>query len=289
MLSNVQEYYHATSLRDALRRLRKGEPEIPVPVTGAFHLIASKLRAATCLVDISGAGVDSIAIAGKKIVIGGAATFQQIATSEPLHQVLNGVLPKSARTYSTIIQRNTTTLQDALFGYATYFDLWTALVALDAQVTVHGTARKLVPLHQFFSPENRAVLSNQEIATEFSFKLPGGDTGASLQRLALTDGDVVAILNVVAVLKLSGKKCAEARVAVGGGLPDPVRLNSIEQELAGQRLDRSLVETLSRRVPDLIQPVSDLRGSAQYRKQIGAVLVRRAIEAAYQEAKGREL
>jgi len=37
MLSNVQEYYHATSLRDALKKLRKNEQHVPVPVTGAFH------------------------------------------------------------------------------------------------------------------------------------------------------------------------------------------------------------------------------------------------------------
>ena len=45
MFANVREYYHATSLRDALKRLGKNDEQIPVPVTGAFHLIASRLRA----------------------------------------------------------------------------------------------------------------------------------------------------------------------------------------------------------------------------------------------------
>ena len=57
MFANVQEYYHATSLRDALKKLGKNEQQIPVPVTGAFHLISSKLRAATCLVDVSAVGL----------------------------------------------------------------------------------------------------------------------------------------------------------------------------------------------------------------------------------------
>src|SRR5206468_776165 len=193
MSSHATEYYHATSLKDAVKKLGKNGENIPVPVTGAFHLIAGKLRAATCLVDISAVGIDAVTVDGKKVTIGGAANFQQIVKG--LGDVLNGVVSKSARAYSTIIQRNTTTLQDALFGYATYFDLLTALLALDTQVTVQGKSKKVVPLAQFFSKDNRAVLSNQEVATEFSFKLLGGDVGASLQRIALTVGDAVAILN----------------------------------------------------------------------------------------------
>jgi carbon-monoxide dehydrogenase medium subunit len=289
MLSNVQEYYHATSLRDALKKLRKNEQHVPVPVTGAFHLVARKLQAATCLVDISAVGLDYVKVEGKKLAIGGTATFQQIVKSKELNEAMNGLLPKAARTYSTIIQRNTTTLQDVLFGYATCFDLLTALLALDTQVTVQGKGKEIVALQQFFSKENRAVLSNQEIASEFSAKLPSGDTGTSLQRLALTDGDAVAILNVAVVLKMAGKKCAEVRIAVGGGLPAPVRLTAIEQELGGKSLDAALAESVSARVADLIQPVSDIRGSAQYRKQISGVLVRRALEEAYQFAKGRSL
>jgi carbon-monoxide dehydrogenase medium subunit len=282
MISNAQEYYCAASLKDALKKLRKNGEQIPVPVTGAFHLIAGKLRAATCLVDISATGLDYVKVDGRKVAIGGTATFQQIVKAKDVPEVLRN----SARAYSTIIQRNATTLQDALFGYATYFDLLTALLACDTQVTVQGKAKRVVPLAQFFSKENRAVLTNQEIATHFTFKMPAA---ASLQRLALTDGDAVAILNVVAVLKMTGKKCAEARIAVGGGLPAPVRLPAIEQELTGKPLDRALVELVAGKVAGMIEPVSDIRGSAQYRKQVSGVLVRRAIEEAYRNAKGREL
>jgi carbon-monoxide dehydrogenase medium subunit len=276
-------------LRDALKKLGKNDKQLPVPVTGAFHLISSKLRAATCLVDVSGVGLDYVKLEGRKLAIGGTATFQQIVTSKELTEALHGLLPKAARMYSTKIQRNATTLQDALFGYATYFDLLTALLALDAQVKVLGKQKRVVPLQQFFVKDNRAVLGNQEIAAEFSAKLPSGDVGASLQRVALTDGDSVAILNTVAVLKMTGKKCAEIRIAVGGGLPAPVRLMALEQELTSQTLDAALVESVSAKAGELIQPVSDVRGTAQYRKRISGVLVRRAVAEAYQQAKGREL
>jgi carbon-monoxide dehydrogenase medium subunit len=289
MFANVQEYYHATSLRDALKRLGRNDEQVPAPVTGAFHLISSKLRAATCLVDVSGVGLDYVKLEGRKLAIGGTATFQQIVASKEPGEALHGLLPKAARAYSTRIQRNATTLQDVLFGYATYFDLLTALLALDTQVIVQGKQKRVVPLQQFFVKDNRAVLSNSEIATEFSAKLPSGDIGASLQRVAVTDGDSVAILNVVAVLKMTGKKCAEIRITVGGGLPAPVRLTLLEQELTGPALDAKLVESVSARAGELIQPVSDVRGTAQYRKQISGVLVRRAIAEAYQQAKGRAL
>ena len=260
-----------------------------MPVTGAFHLISSKLRAATCLVDVSGVGLDYVTLEGRKLAIGGTATFQQIVASKELGAALNGLLPTAARAYSTRIQRNATTLQDVLFGYATYFDLLTALLALDTQVKVQGKQKRVVPLQRFFVREGRAVLSNSEIAAEFGAKLPSGHVGASLQRVALTDGDAVAILNVVAVLKMTGKKCIEIRIAVGGGLPAPMRLTSLEQELTGKPLDPALVDSVSAKVADLIQPVTDVRGTAQYRKQISGVLVRRAIAEAYQNAKGKAL
>lgn len=289
MFANVREYYHAASLRDALKKLGKDDEQVPVPVTGAFHLVSSKLRAATCLIDVSGVGLDYVKLEGRKLSIGGTATFQQIVASKELGEALHGLLPNAARAYSTRIQRNATTLQDVLFGYATYFDLLTALLALDTQVKVQGKQKRVVPLQQFFVKENRAVLSNSEIAAEFSAKLPSGGVGASLQRVALTDGDSVAILNVVAVLKMAGKKCAEVRIALGGGLPAPVRLTALEQELTGQVLEAALVESVSAKAGELIQPVSDVRGTAQYRKQISSVLVRRAIAEAYQQAKGRAL
>ncbi|HUJ71489.1 MAG TPA: FAD binding domain-containing protein [Verrucomicrobiae bacterium] len=289
MAATVQEYYYPKDLRDALKKLGRNDEQVPVAVTGAFHLISSKLRAATCLVDISAVELDYVKVDGKKLAIGGTATFQQIAASKELDAVLDGLLPKAARAYSTRIQRNTTTLQDVLFGYATYFDLLTALLALDAQVTARGKQKRVVPLAQFFSRENRAVLSNQEIAVEFSAKVPGGDVGASLQRLALTDGDAVAILHVVAVLKMAGKKCVDARLAVGGGLPAPIRLSTLEQELTDKPFDAALVESVCAKVAGLIQPVSDGRGSAQYRKLISGVLARRAVEEAYRNAKGKDL
>jgi CO/xanthine dehydrogenase FAD-binding subunit len=289
MAATVQEYYYPKDLRDALKKLGRNDEQVPLPVTGAFHLISSKLRAATCLVDISGVELDYVRVDGRNLAIGGTATFQQIAASKELNAALNGLLPRAARAYSTRIQRNTTTLQDVLFGYATYFDLLTALLALDTQVTVRGKQKRVVPLARFFSRENRTVLSNQEIAAEFSAKLPAGEAGASLQRLALTDGDVVAILHVVAVLKMAGKKCVDARLAVGGGLPAPTRLSTLEQELTDQPLDTARVESVCARVGELIQPISDGRGSAQYRKRISGVLMRRALEEAYRNAKGKEL
>ena len=72
-------------------------------------------------------------------------------------------------------------------------------------------------------------------------------------------------------------------------MPAPVRLPAIEQELAGKVLDTALVESVAGEVAGMIEPSSDIRGSAQYRKQISGVLVRRAIEEAYRNAKGREL
>src|SRR5436190_19365115 len=146
MISNATEYYHATSLKDALKKLGKNGENIPVPVTGAFHLIAGKLRAATTLVDISATGLDTISSTGKKVSIGGTATFQQIVKSKDVPPVIR----KAAQAYSTIIQRNATTLQDVLFGYATYFDLLTALIAHDTEVVVRGKTKRVVPLTQFF-------------------------------------------------------------------------------------------------------------------------------------------
>src|ERR1035438_842435 len=101
MFANVQEYYHATTLRDALKKLGKNDGQVPVPVTGAFHLIASKLRAATCLVDISAVDINYVKIEGRKLSIGGAANFQQIVASKEFNTALNGLLPRAAQAYST--------------------------------------------------------------------------------------------------------------------------------------------------------------------------------------------
>ena len=168
----------------------------------------------------------------------------------------------------------------------TYFDLLTALVALDAQVVLQGKTRQKIPLQHTFTGQHQSLVEN-ELVKEVVFKIPSGRIYSSFQRVALTEADV-SILSVAVLIKLSGRKCSLARIAVGSGLPCPIRIPAVEEELVGRTFNEISINSASQKIGTKIEPISDIRGSAEYRKEISGVLLRRALTECLRKAEEKK-
>jgi carbon-monoxide dehydrogenase medium subunit len=105
----------------------------------------------------------------------------------------------------------------------------------------------------------------------------GGRTGWSFQKLGRTECDISLVNAAVGLQVDARKRCKWARIALGAVAPVPIRLPQAEGLLAGRELSRELIDEVCDRVARDVRPVSDLRATAEYRRDMSRVLARRAL------------
>jgi carbon-monoxide dehydrogenase medium subunit len=176
--------------------------------------------------------------------------------------------------------RNLATLGGNLCSAIPSSDGAPALLALGATLHLqsHGKDR-LVPIEEFFLGPRRTVLHPGEVLTEIVVPLRADFTAGFLRmgrRKALT----LSIVNTAAGLAMEGQKISEARIALGAVAPIPLRAIKAEQFLRGRTMTSDLFAEAAAIASTEISPISDLRASADYRRKMSMVLVRRALEIA---------
>lgn len=152
------------------------------------------------------------------------------------------------------------------------------MVALDARLQLQrrGGTRE-VAASDFFRTYLTTDIAPTELLTEI--RVPGlpGRSGVAFLELTRRHGDF-AIAAAAAAITLDGTGAiAQARVALGGVGPTPIRARRAEAVLAGQRPTRSLVEEAGRAAATETDPPDDIHASAEYRREMSAVFTRRAL------------
>jgi CO/xanthine dehydrogenase FAD-binding subunit len=90
----------------------------------------------------------------------------------------------------------------------------------------------------------------------------------------------LAVASVAVLLEMEGKKCRKARIAAGSAAPVPLRLTKVEAMLEGVAISGRTVARAQQLAEDEIVPITDIRSSEEYRRQITGILVKRALERA---------
>ncbi len=130
------------------------------------------------------------------------------------------------------------------------------------------------------------MLEPDEIVSEIPIPVqPAGSGTAFLKFLPATQDDY-ATVSVAARVALDGNgDIADARVALGAAAMVPVRATAVETALAGQKADEKIFRDAAALVADAIDPIADFRGSADYKRKMAVVHVRRALAEAATKAK----
>jgi len=164
-------------------------------------------------------------------------------------------------------------------------DVAPALFALGAKVKIAGTApEKVIPIEDLFVAVDKTILEPHEIVTEiFVPALPAG-TGGAFMKLAKTMDDIAKVNTAVTVTVADGK-CQQARIALGSVAPTPIRVTEAEETLKGQKLDEKTIARAVEAAAESVKPITDVRSTAVYRKEMAKVLVKDALEKAVARAK----
>ncbi len=116
-------------------------------------------------------------------------------------------------------------------------------------------------------------------------------TGDEIAAVAAVDEYVaedLAKVNVASLLVVQNGVCKEARIGLGGVAPTPMRAKKAEEMLRGKQLDDGLIELAARTAADATRPITDLRSTAEYRKELSKVLVSRAIKMSWERVQGKK-
>jgi len=185
------------------------------------------------------------------------------------------LLAECAKTVGAWPLRQRATLAGNLCNASPAADTAVALLALDAEVRVASTAgRRSIPIREFFLGPGLAALSPGDLVTEII--LPGASAGfrGSYLRLSRRKGMDLATVGVL-IGKSNGTLPARWRVALAAVAPTPLRLRAVEDLLESKGAAAASEAAEAARVA--CRPITDLRGSAEYRREMVGVLVRRGV------------
>jgi carbon-monoxide dehydrogenase medium subunit len=107
--------------------------------------------------------------------------------------------------------------------------------------------------------------------------------GTAFRRVTRVAVDLAKV-NAAVVLLAKNGVCEDARIAVGGLAPTPMRVRSAEAFLRGTKLEDGVVEQAARMAADETKPVTDIRSTKEYRKELCKVLVKRALKMSWELA-----
>ena len=184
--------------------------------------------------------------------------------------------------------RNLGTIGGNLCNASPAADTAAPLLTLDATVRIatHPGSRSM-PLYELFAGPKLNSLQPNEILTEIRFPVPPEGSGMSFQKLGRRRGYTISVVNAAVYLELDGDFCRKARVALGSVAPTPLRPRSLEEGLKDQKLTEQLIKETASACYELVSPVDDIRASAEYRREMSSVLMKRALSEAWNRARRR--
>jgi carbon-monoxide dehydrogenase medium subunit len=150
------------------------------------------------------------------------------------------------------------------------------LMALGAEVHVLGAdGERTIPLDEFYTDYYQTALEPSEVVTEIRVPPPHPDSRGAYTRFLLTPAEHRPLVSVAVVASVSGKVCTDVRIVVGASVPVPSRALRAEQFLTGKTITRDILDAAAEFVATDVQPLSDFRGSAEYRQAIIRTVVLR--------------
>ncbi len=211
--------------------------------------------------------------------IGAMATLQNVADNADVKK-LYPALSKSAAINGTPQTRNSGTVVGNVMRASPSGDCACALLALGAKIVYEGpNGKREVSIDNFFLDYKKTDRKADELAVEIKVPAPKKGQVSAFNRLTRTTLDLSKV-NAAVCMTVERGVCTSARIAMGAVAPMTIRLTDSENLLKDQKINASILEAIAASVSNQISPISDVRSTAEYRKEVSPVLLKRTIEEA---------
>lgn len=288
------ELFSAKDSRDAVALLARHSVTSKVKViAGGTDLLADlkfSSHSPNVVVDISRAQeLKSIAVTPEGLRIGALVTHSQIMRS-PVIQEMFPALVDAAHTIGAVQTRNLGTLGGNLVTAVPSMDSGPTLMALEAIASIEGPdGRREVPLTDFFLGPRKTVLKADEILAEIVIPKQNLGKPTHFLKFGLRKGQALALVNTAASFWVDWDKhtFVAPRIGLGAVAPKVIRATQAEAFLEGRKITPEVMAEAGLIAATDAKPISDFRASAGYRKNLVAVLTKRALEGAYALAQAK--
>ena len=216
----------------------------------------------------------------KGLRIGAGTTLNEILESS-LVQKRYPILVETISQMASTQVRNVGTISGNLCNAVPSADTAPTLIVLGARLKLVGPKKqRMVLVEDFFKGPDRTVLDRTELVSEIQIPPTlSGARGTYLKHTLRREMDL-ALVGVASYFIPNSKKeiCKEIKIALGAVAPVPMRAKKAEAVLMGKPLTNELIEQAAQIASEEAKPIDDIRGSAEYRKEIVRVLTQRTIQ-----------
>lgn len=281
------EVVQADSVEDCLRALAAHGREAKLLAGGTDLLpqLKNGMLAPRYVVDLSRVTRLRTLDVHDGLRVGAAVTARELELNQAV-QTRYPALAESGALVGSVQVRNLATVGGNLCNAAPSADMAPPLLALEAEAVIAGPrGERRVPLSAFFADVRRTVLAPDELLLELVIPAPAPRSGGRYLRHTPRRELDIAVVGVASQLSLSDGICARARIALAAVAPIPLRATAAEQALEGRPLTAELIEEAAGLAAEAARPISDQRGSAEFRRHLVRVLTRRTLTSALARAR----
>jgi carbon-monoxide dehydrogenase medium subunit len=210
--------------------------------------------------------------------MGGGTTVTDLLT-HPLIASHGLPLRQSAVVFANPLIRNRATVAGNLVDASPAADLAPPLLALGAEVELVSKGNtRWVPLDEFMVGVRKTLIQPDELMRSIRWTRPSARSAGSFYKVGLRKADAISVLSVAVMVECdTAGHCTLARIALGALAPRPLRANEAEAALLGHPLQADGIAEAAHLAAEATRPISDIRGTAEYRKRVTEVTVRRML------------
>ena len=284
ILSQEFEYFEPRTIEEALSLLAKYEGKARVIAGGTDLLVWMKMGRVSpeYLINISRIPALRYLITDKGLRVGALTPFREVE-KHGLIQRKYTAFYEAAKAVTSVQIKNMGTIGGNLCNASPAADSAPPLIAFGGQLRLaEGKKERVISIEEFFVGNGVTCLSPKELLLEILLAEAPASTGSAFIKVARVAADLAKI-SIAAKVVRDGKSCQDCGIAMGGVAKVPMRLKKTEDVLRGRKFDPALVEKAGQVASEEIQPRSR-RSTSFYKKEVTKVLIRDAINLAWERA-----
>lgn len=283
------EYERASSIKEAIEMFNSKKDRAAYMAGGTDLLVQIKKgkKRPEFVIDLKGIKeMNGILLNDDSIVIGALTSIRTLECSSIIKENIP-LLSQGAEKLGSIQVRNKATVGGNLCNASPAADTAAPLLALDATAIIHGdSGSRKIGLKDFFCGPGLTIIKNGEILTHLVIPKSSGYQGFLYYKLSTRRAMDLSFVGVAILLEIDKTyRIHKARISLSAVAPTPIRIPSAERILEGEILNDRLARESSELASQTSQPISDLRASAEYRRQMVRELCYHGLIFAYNKAK----
>ncbi len=287
ILSEEFEYVEPKTVEEALDFLATYGEKAKVIAGGTDLLVQMKMGKIhpKCVVNISRIPALRYLIKERGLRIGSLTTFRDLERSQVIKERYTA-LYEAARSVSSVQIKSMGTVGGNLCNASPAADAAPPLIVFGGMVKLAEKGHEtILRLDEFFVGPGEPLLSPTEMLVEIQVPEVTGNVGSAFLKLGRVSADLAKVSCAVAIER-KDNVCGSCGIALGSVAERPMRALRAEEMMTGESFKKELAEKVAEKASEEIRPITDVRSTDWYRKEVSKVLVRDALHLAWKRAGG---